>query len=142
MAKIVTPVSRKPERGLDRQRRAGRARWRELRDGGRELGRIGDDGHAPDDTDDDRDERRGAERQPDGIALVPEMAMATIVTAVRPSRSATRPATMHPAPPTPTIRNAARLALVGLSVPAARKLAARNSGTQVHMAYSSHMWPR
>ena len=61
-------------------------------------------------------------------------AIAMIVTVVRPSRSATSPATTHPAPPDPTTAKAARLAAAGSLVPAAAKLAARKSGTQVHIA--------
>ena len=75
-------------------------------------------------------------------ALVPLTAIAVIVSAVRPTRSASRPATTLPIPPTPTTRNAARLAVAGSSVPAAAKLAAKNAGIQVHIPYSSHMCPR
>ena len=70
------------------------------------------------------------------------IAIAPIVVVVRPTRSAMAPATRQPTTPTATTTNAARLANAGSSTPEAAKLAAKNSGTQVHIANSSHMWPR
>ena len=60
----------------------------------------------------------------------------------RPTRSATAPAATHPTAPNATTANAARFAWAGSRRPAAVKLARKNSGTQVHIANSSHMWPR
>jgi hypothetical protein len=68
--------------------------------------------------------------------------MAAMVTVVRPSRSATMPATTQPMPPAATTRKAAKEARAGSVSPDAAKLAARKSGSHVHIAYSSHMWPR
>ena len=73
-------------------------------------------------------------RNPIATALAPLHAIAMIVTAVRPSRSAAKPAPMQPRPPAATTRKAPRLAVDGSSTPPAAKLATRNAGTQVHMA--------
>ena len=73
-------------------------------------------------------------RNPIASALAPLQAIATIVTVVRPARSATSPATTHPSPPEATTRNAPRLASDASLSPPAAKLAAMNSGTHVHIA--------
>ena len=80
--------------------------------------------------------------RPTSTAHVPETAIAAIVVVVRPTRSATAPATTHPTAPAATTTKAARLASAGSVTPAAARLATKNSGTHVHIANSSHMWPR
>ena len=77
---------------------------------------------------------RAPKANPAAMALVPDTAIAAIVSVVRPRRSARRPARTQPMPPEATTTNAAALAAAGSCVPAAAKLAARNSGTQVHIA--------
>ena len=57
-----------------------------------------------------------------------------IVTVVRPWSSARAPATTQPMPPLATTTNAAAAATLGSVVPAAANDAARNTGTQVHIA--------
>ncbi len=81
-------------------------------------------------------------RKPTTMALEPESAMAVIVTVVRPSRSANAPAPMQPTAPEATTRKATPLAAAGGTSPDSASVAATKTGTQVHMAYSSHMWPR
>jgi hypothetical protein len=49
---------------------------------------------------------------------------------------------MHPTAPAATTRNATALALLASTSPEIARLAAMKAGTQVHMAYSSHIWPR
>ena len=93
---IVTPVRMNPSAVWIGERRTGRARRRQLGDRGRELRRVGDDRHAPDDAEHERQPRRRTEQEPIASALAPLQAIATIVTVVRPARSATRPAATHP----------------------------------------------
>ena len=68
--------------------------------------------------------------------------MAAIVMVVRPKRSARIPPATQPIPPAAITVNAASAAVAASVVPATLKLAARKSGTHVHIAKSSHMWPR
>jgi hypothetical protein len=79
---------------------------------------------------------------PATTALEPETAMAAMVSVVRPSRSASAPAATQPMAPAATTRNATPLAPAAGTSPEMARLAAMKAGTQVHMAYSSHMWPR
>ena len=65
MPRIVTPVRMKPGRQLERQGGAGRPRRRQLRHRRRELGRVGDDRHAPDDGHAVITARRRAEQEAD-----------------------------------------------------------------------------
>ena len=81
-------------------------------------------------------------RRPASTAQVPDSAMAAMVSVVRPSRSASAPAATQPRAPAATTRKAMALEAAGPALPLAARLAARKIGTQVHMAYSSHMCPR
>ena len=74
-------------------------------------------------------------------AQLPLIAIAADVTAVRPKRSASFPATTLAGAPLPITRKAATAAQAG-AIPCCWKLANKNNGIQVHMAYSSHIWPR
>ncbi|MFO7533838.1 MAG: hypothetical protein R6W93_15375 [Candidatus Limnocylindrales bacterium] len=67
-------------------------------------------------------------------AALPLIAIAMMVSVVRPARSASSPAPMQPTPPTATTTKATRLAMAASSTPAAAKLASRNTGIHVHMA--------
>src|SRR5438034_658905 len=71
----------------------------------------------------------------------PLMAMATEATIVLPTRSAKRPATMHPTAPLAITTNAAVSASHAGS-PLAARLARIMAGAHVHIAYSSHMCPK
>ena len=73
-------------------------------------------------------------RSPTAIADRPYAAIAAIVSVVRPSRSASAPATAQPIPPIATTANEAKLAPAGSSAPAAANDAAMNSGNHVHIA--------
>src|SRR5438128_976244 len=72
---------------------------------------------------------------------VPLMAIAADVTIVRPIRSAINPAMTQPAAPQPITRNEATSASDG-SLLREERLARIMNGTHVHIAYSSHMWPK
>ncbi len=76
------------------------------------------------------------------MADVPDRPRAAMVSVVRPRRSASAPARMQPSPPEATTANAARLAVPASVAPVRASEAARNTGIQLHIAYSSHMWPR
>ena len=80
-------------------------------------------------------------RNPTSKQQVPLMAMAHDVTAVLPSRSASRPPPTQPSAPQPMIRNEENSASSEEAFRVAR-LARIITGIQAHMAYSSHMWPR
>src|SRR2546426_5918329 len=69
---------------------------------------------------------------------LPLIAIAQEVTTVRPTRSAINPATTQPIAPQPITRNDATSASAGLS-PCKARLARIITGTQVHIAYNSHM---
>ena len=83
--------------------------------------------------------------------------MAIVTSRARPIRSAIHPPHTHPAAPTAMVTPACTLpksdaaaaagsapAAIPTASPAPRAsaLAARNAGSHVHIAYSSHMWPR
>ncbi len=74
-------------------------------------------------------------------AQIPLIAIAPIVSAVRPLRSATHPPATHPAAPAASVANAMRAGSAGEN-PRAIAIAAQNAAIQLHIAYSSHMWPR
>ena len=77
-------------------------------------------------------------------AQAPEIIMATLVTTVRPQRSAYSPPSQQPTAPLPTTANVSRAgsAPPAASPPPACSLAAMNTAIHVHIAYSSHMCPR
>ena len=127
--RIVTPVRTKPAASWSDERRAGGPSRRELRDRGRELGGVGDDGQAPDEADERHDDRVRPEQEARPRSLTGQLAaIAAIVSVVRPSRSARAPATAQPIPPIATTANDAKLAPAGSSAPAAANDAAMNSG--------------
>src|SRR6266567_9321425 len=72
---------------------------------------------------------------------LPLIAIAHEVTTVRPTLSAITPAAKQPTAPQPMTRNDATSASAGLS-PCKARLARIITGTQVHIAYNSHMWPK
>src|SRR6185312_11019538 len=79
--------------------------------------------------------------KPTPNAQNPLITIAVMVVVVRPKRSATNPATTHPMAPDATVANAIMLGVArGRACWAAT--AAQNSAIQLHIAYSSHMWPR
>ena len=71
----------------------------------------------------------------------PEIAIAQEVTSVRPTRSAIRPAATHPTAPEPITRKAAASARE-CALPRASSVERITTGAHVHIAYSSHMWPK
>ena len=73
-------------------------------------------------------------RSPAATALEPDSAMATIVSVVRPRRSARAPAATQPMAPAATIRKATPLAPSASTLPETARLAAMKAGTQVHIA--------
>ena len=75
-------------------------------------------------------------RRPIAAAQLPLTAIETIVSVVRPSRSARKPAPTQPIAPEPTVANAATLAAVA-AVPdgsVSAKLASRNTPIHAHIA--------
>src|SRR2546426_297430 len=90
--------------------------------------------------------RRGAPNtNPTATAQLPDTTIAALVTNVRPQRSAYFPPSQHPIAPLPTTANVTRAASPVTSACAPRRacsLAATNTAIHVHIAYSSHMWPR
>ena len=73
-------------------------------------------------------------RKPITRQQAPETAIATEVTAVRPTRSAARPATMQPTNPAPITRKAIISASAGRASPRAAKLSRAKTGNHVHIA--------
>src|SRR2546430_3997767 len=78
---------------------------------------------------------------PTARAQAPESASATLVTSVRPQRSAYFPPSQQPAAPLPTTANVtSAIEPAGGDTPVrACSLAATNAAIQVHIAYNSHM---
>src|SRR5215471_5760052 len=72
---------------------------------------------------------------------LPLTAIAAEVTTVLPIRSAIKPANTHPTAPEPMTTKDPTSANAALLLRAAR-LARIMKGIQVHIAYSSHMWPK
>src|SRR3989441_488586 len=84
-------------------------------------------------------------RAPTESAHDPEIAIATLVTSVRPQRSAYLPPSQQPTAPLPITANvtSAGTPLATGSPPLRTcSLAATNAAIHVHIAYSSHMCPR
>src|SRR5688500_16954389 len=77
-------------------------------------------------------------KNPTSKQQLPLIAMAHDVTIVRPTRSAINPATTHPIAPAPITRNDPTSEKMGFP-PCAVTLARIITGTQIHIAYSSHM---
>src|ERR1700741_2745282 len=77
-------------------------------------------------------------RNPTSKQQVPLMAMAQEVTAVLPTRSASRPPPTHPSAPQPIIRNDENSASSKEAFFVAR-LARIITGIHAHIAYNSHM---
>ena len=133
-----------PDRELDRQRRAGRPGRRQLGDGRRELRRVGDDRGAPHDAQGEHErDRRPRTRGRRGRRRSRTMTIAAIVvrSSVRSDPRRRRPRRSRPPRRRPR-RTPRGWPTAGSCRPAAAKLATKNSGTQVHIANSSHMWPR
>ena len=72
------------------------------------------------------------------------MLIASIVSVVRPRRSAKRPPATHPIAPMPMVAKVISLAAVVADSPdmVSAKLDCRNTPIHAHIAYNSHMWPR
>src|SRR6266581_2547456 len=82
---------------------------------------------------------------PTESAHAPERAIATLVTSVRPQRSPYLPPSQQPSAPLPTtakVINAGTPLAVESPPRRTLSLAATNAAIQVHIAYSSHIWPR
>src|SRR5579862_6714251 len=78
-------------------------------------------------------------KQPTTSAQVPLTAMERLTTKGRPLRSASQPPQIEPRAPIPIAEKAKASAACGPSIPIVE--AARKTGSQPHIAYSSHMWP-
>ena len=82
---------------------------------------------------------------PTASEQAPDTASAMLVTVVRPHRSAYAPPSQQPTAPLPTttkVTSAGSPLTVGSPPVRARSLSVTNRGIHVHIAYSSHMWPR
>src|SRR5205809_198061 len=85
--------------------------------------------------------RGRANTKPTASAQAPDSVIAALVISVRPQRSAYLPPSQHPNAPLPTTANVTSAGAAPCA-PRACSLAATNATSHVHIAYSSHIWPR